>query len=62
MAVLNYHRSFYEFQDSQSKKRWSQFEFIERPVKVGVLGIGHLGMDAAKKNSSHGLHSFWIFK
>ena len=49
MAVLNYHRSFYEFQDAQSKKHWSQFEFIERPVKVGVLGIGHLGMDAAKK-------------
>ena len=49
MAVLNYHRSFYEFQDAQSKKHWSQFEFIERPIKVGVLGIGHLGMMQQKK-------------
>ena len=49
MAILNYHRSWYEFQEAQKKKHWAQFEFIERPLKVGVLGIGHLGMDAANK-------------
>tara|TARA_Y100000768_G_C23951391_1_gene670412 strand:- start:235 stop:1155 length:921 start_codon:yes stop_codon:yes gene_type:complete len=49
MAILNYHRSWYEFQDAQSRKHWAQFEFIERSLKIGVLGIGHLGMDAAKK-------------
>jgi len=49
MALLNHHRSFYEFQSSQNRKHWAQFEFIERPVKVGVLGIGYLGMRAANK-------------
>ena len=49
MALLNHHRSWYEFQASQNKKHWSQFEFTERPVKVGVLGIGYLGMHAANE-------------
>jgi len=49
MALLNHHRSWYDFQTAQQKKHWAQFEFVERPVKVGVLGIGHLGMDAANK-------------
>jgi len=49
MALLNHHRSWYEFQAAQQNKHWAQFEFIERPVKVGVLGIGHLGRDAANK-------------
>ena len=49
MALLNHHRSWYEFQASQNKKHWAQFEFFERPIRVGVLGIGHLGMDAANK-------------
>jgi glyoxylate/hydroxypyruvate reductase A len=49
MALLNHHRSWYEFQAAQENKHWAQFEYVERPVKVGVLGIGHLGMDAANK-------------
>ena len=49
MALLNHHRSWYNFQKAQQKKHWAQFEFVERNVKVGVLGIGHLGMDVAKK-------------
>ena len=49
MALLNHHRSWYDFQASQDQKHWAQFEFIERPLKVGVLGIGHLGMHAANK-------------
>ena len=49
MALLNHHRSWYEFQAAQQQKHWAQFEFIERPVRVGVLGIGHLGMDIALK-------------
>ncbi len=27
MAVLNYHRSFYEFQNAQQNRHWAQFEF-----------------------------------
>ncbi len=49
MALLNHHRSWYEFQAAQQQKHWAQFEFNERSVKVGVLGIGHLGMDVATK-------------
>ena len=49
MALLNYHRSWYDFQKAQQNKHWAQFEFVERNVKVGVLGIGHLGMDVANK-------------
>ena len=49
MALLNHHRSWYDFQKAQQEKHWAQFEFVERNVKVGVLGIGHLGMDAANK-------------
>lgn len=49
MAVLNYHRSFYEFQNAQQNRHWAQFEFGERKLNIGVLGTGHLGMDVAKK-------------
>ena len=49
MAILNYHRSWYEFQEAQRKKHWAQFEFIEKTIKSWGIGIGHLGMDAAKK-------------
>lgn len=54
MAVLNHHRSFYDFQREKKKKRWAQFEFEERKMKIGVLGTGFLGMDIAKKLYSLG--------
>tara|TARA_B100000900_G_scaffold91689_1_gene75090 strand:- start:510 stop:1430 length:921 start_codon:yes stop_codon:yes gene_type:complete len=47
MAVLNYQRCWYDFQDAQEKNHWAQFEFDERELKIGVYGIGHLGMNAA---------------
>ena len=47
MAVLNYQRCWYDFQDAQKKNHWAQFEFDEKNLKIGVYGIGHLGMDAA---------------
>jgi len=49
LAVLNHHRSFYDFQRAKEKKHWAQFEIVERDLKIGVLGIGFLGMDVAKK-------------
>ena len=58
MALLNYHRSFYEFQEAQYNKNWAQFEFVERPLRIGVLGVGHLGMDAAKKIHHLGFQVF----
>ena len=47
MAVLNYQRCWYDFQDAQRKGHWAQFEFDEKILSIGILGIGHLGMDAA---------------
>ena len=49
MAVLNHHRSFYNYKKAQDKRQWAQFKFEERNLKIGVLGIGFLGMDVAKK-------------
>lgn len=49
MAVLNHHRSFYDFQRAKQKKQWAQFEFGEKELKIGVLGTGFLGMDIATK-------------
>ena len=58
MAVLNHQRSFYDFQKAQQKKHWAQFEFNERDLKIGVLGTGHLGMDAANKLNHMGFSVF----
>ena len=58
MAVLNYQRCWYDFQDAQKRNHWAQFEFDEKNLKVGILGIGHLGMDAA--NALHRL-GFEVF-
>ena len=49
MAVLNYHRNWYDYDIAQKNKHWAQFEIDERDLNVGILGIGHLGMDVAKK-------------
>ncbi len=49
MAVMNHHRSFYDYQSAQQKKHWAQFEFPEKQLKIGVLGTGFLGMDIALK-------------
>jgi glyoxylate/hydroxypyruvate reductase A len=49
MAVLNHHRSLYNYGKAQEKKHWAQFEFEERNLKIGVLGTGFLGMNVAKK-------------
>jgi len=49
MAVLNYHRNWYDYDYAQKKKHWSQFEIDERDINIGILGTGHLGMDVAKK-------------
>tara|TARA_X000001036_G_scaffold159153_1_gene151039 strand:- start:122 stop:1042 length:921 start_codon:yes stop_codon:yes gene_type:complete len=49
MAVLNYHRNWYDYDSAQKNKHWAQFEINERDLNIGILGIGHLGMNVAKK-------------
>ena len=47
MAVLNYQRCLYDFQHAQKINHWAQFEYDEKSLNIGVLGVGHLGLDAA---------------
>tara|TARA_B100000575_G_scaffold210699_1_gene171719 strand:- start:4618 stop:5538 length:921 start_codon:yes stop_codon:yes gene_type:complete len=58
MAVLNYQRCWYDFQDAQTRNHWAQFEFDEKNLKIGILGIGHLGMDAANALNRLGFEVF----
>ena len=34
MAVLNYQRCWYDFQDAQKKNHWAQVEFDEKDLKI----------------------------
>lgn len=49
MAVLNYHRRFYEILDNQRLKNWDNITLPNIPVQVGVMGMGHLGQAIAQK-------------
>jgi len=62
MAVLNYHRNWYDYDNAQQKKHWAQFEIDERDINIGILGTGHLGMDVAKKLYSLGFNVFGYSK
>lgn len=48
-AVLSYHKRLAEWQAKQQQKEWGYSDEPERPVKVGVLGMGELGSDIAVK-------------
>jgi len=49
MAVLQHHRQWDAYAAAQKKKHWAQHEVDELDLQIGVLGLGHLGMDAALK-------------
>ena len=49
MAVLNYHRRFYEVLNNQQHKKWDNVQIKNIPVKIGIMGLGHLGQAIAKK-------------
>ena len=48
-AVLNFHKKLPEYIEKQPKKEWAYSDEPERPVKVGILGLGELGSDIAQK-------------
>lgn len=58
MAVMNHHRNAYEYLEDQQNKVWSQFYHNDNDLKIGVLGTGHLGMDAAVKLHQLGFDVF----
>lgn len=48
-AVLNHHKRLWEYPSLQERKEWGYSDEPERPVQVGILGMGNLGKDIAKK-------------
>lgn len=48
-AVLNHHKRLLEYLPMQKKKEWANNDEPERAVQVGILGMGNLGTDIAKK-------------
>ncbi|TQV83247.1 2-hydroxyacid dehydrogenase [Denitrobaculum tricleocarpae] len=50
MAVLRHHRRIHDYEIQQRQKRWEQIVTPLAPDrKVGILGLGVLGSDAAEK-------------
>ncbi len=49
MAVLDYHRNMDKYRNDQESKIWDQVTFPEISVRIGVMGLGQLGTDVAKK-------------
>lgn len=48
-AVLYYQRRWVKFQEDQKNKIWDHDGKTEEEIRVGILGLGTLGSDAAKK-------------
>jgi glyoxylate/hydroxypyruvate reductase A len=50
LSVLNYCRQFNIYQKDQTEKRWEpRVPLSARDIRIGIMGLGQLGADAAKK-------------
>ena len=48
--VLDWHRRLYRYRDQQREGRWHRFrQYLASDHTVGLLGLGELGTDAARK-------------
>ncbi len=56
MAVLQYHKRFLKYLSDKENKQWNQNHAPEIPVSIGILGLGVLGQDVAKKLSDLGFN------
>lgn len=54
-AVLNHHRRMYEYIGQREHYNWHELTPNEREIRVGLLGLGILGQDAAVKLASLGV-------
>ncbi len=48
-AVLHFHRRWKKYVHDKENCIWDHDSFPERRIKIGILGLGTLGQDAAKK-------------
>jgi len=52
LGVLNYCRQFDSFRADQSQKKWQpRIPLLAADMRIGIMGLGQLGKDAAKKLS-----------
>lgn len=60
MAVLNYQRRLSGYLQFRAEGRWQKLSPTENPLHIGLLGLGELGSDAAKKLAMLGfdVHGF----
>lgn len=49
MAVLHYQRKFSKYLQDKEAHVWDQAADPEKEIQIGILGLGVLGMDVAKK-------------
>lgn len=49
MGVLNYQRGMYDCWQNRVQGLWQKPEPVEKKIKIGILGVGALGRDAALK-------------
>ena len=54
-AVLQYQRKFKEYAQDQAAQMWNQERGEHSQIKVGILGMGSLGLDAAMKLDQIGI-------
>lgn len=55
LAVLNYCRQFDTYRTHQSQKKWQPRKpLLAEDMRIGIMGLGQLGRDAAKKLSAIG--------
>lgn len=48
-AVMYFHRQFDKYLQDKKDKKWDQQFDPEVPVRIGILGLGNLGTDLARK-------------
>jgi glyoxylate/hydroxypyruvate reductase A len=52
LSVLNYCRQFDSYRNDQSQKNWQpRIPLLAADMRIGIMGLGQLGKDAAKKLS-----------
>ena len=50
LSVLHYCRQFDIYKNDQAAKRWqSRIPLLARDIRIGIMGLGQLGADAARK-------------
>ncbi len=55
LAALNYCRQFDDYQIDQSQKKWQpRIPLLAADMRIGIMGLGQLGKDAAGKLSALG--------